>query len=73
MDLFGEMGDIGTIMAMDVDDVDHLELFGESMISTDNELADADLLDNFEDENDTQMTRRSSCNSSPQQPCSPCM
>ena len=52
MDLFGEMGEAGATMAMDVDDVDPLEIFGEGVISADNKLADADFFNSFEDDFD---------------------
>ncbi|XVE65731.1 hypothetical protein DITRI_Ditri08aG0022800 [Diplodiscus trichospermus] len=38
--------------AMEVDDVDPLEIFGEGAISIDNKLADADFFNNFEDDFD---------------------
>ncbi|XP_022728537.1 small acidic protein 1-like [Durio zibethinus] len=38
--------------AMEVDDVDPLEMFGEGGISIDNKLADADFFNNFEDDFD---------------------
>ncbi|OMO95287.1 hypothetical protein COLO4_16007 [Corchorus olitorius] len=38
--------------AMDVDDVDPLEIFGEGAIPIDNKLADADFFNNFEDDFD---------------------
>ena len=47
MDLFGEIGDAGATIAMDIDDIDHLEIFGEGIISIDNKLTDADFFDNF--------------------------
>lgn len=52
MDLFGEMEEPGSAMAMDVDDVDPLEVLGEGVISADNKLADADFFNNFEDDFD---------------------
>lgn len=51
MELFGEM-DEQVSMAMDVDDVDPLEIFGEGVIATDNKLADADFFNNFQDDFD---------------------
>ncbi|XVF38565.1 hypothetical protein REPUB_Repub20aG0113100 [Reevesia pubescens] len=38
--------------AMEVDDVDPLEIFGEGAISVDNKLVDADFFNNFEDDFD---------------------
>ncbi|EOY06251.1 hypothetical protein QUC31_016367 [Theobroma cacao] len=38
--------------AMEVDDVDPLEIFGEGSIPVDNKLADADFFNNFEDDFD---------------------
>ncbi|XP_028793297.1 small acidic protein 1-like [Neltuma alba] len=52
MDLFGEMDEQGSAMAMDVDDVDSLDIFGEGVIVTDNKLADADFFNSFEDDFD---------------------
>ncbi|KAJ1397931.1 hypothetical protein SESBI_31412 [Sesbania bispinosa] len=52
MDLFGEMEDQVSTMAMDVDDVDPLEIFAEGVISADNKLADADFFNTFQDDFD---------------------
>ncbi|KAL2325941.1 hypothetical protein Fmac_024999 [Flemingia macrophylla] len=52
MDLFGEMDEHVSSMAMDVDDVDPLEIFGEGVISADNKLADADFFNSFQDDFD---------------------
>ncbi|KAL1294976.1 hypothetical protein HN51_055820 [Arachis hypogaea] len=52
MDLFGEMDEQVSAMAMDVDDVDPLEIFPEGVISADNKLADADFFNNFQDDFD---------------------
>ncbi|KAK4266252.1 hypothetical protein QN277_027202 [Acacia crassicarpa] len=52
MDLFGEMDEQGSSMAMDVDDVDSLDFFGEGIIVADNKLADADFFNSFEDDFD---------------------
>ncbi|KAH7521925.1 hypothetical protein FEM48_Zijuj07G0083600 [Ziziphus jujuba var. spinosa] len=41
----------GSTMAMDVDDVDPLEVLGEGVVS-DNKLADADFFNSFEDDFD---------------------
>ncbi|XP_062081793.1 small acidic protein 1 [Humulus lupulus] len=51
MDFFGDMEDQGSTMAMDVDDVDPLEILGESVIA-DNKLTDADFFNSFEDDFD---------------------
>ena len=50
-DYFGDMEDQGSTMAMDVDDVDPLEVLGDSIIA-DNKLADADFFNAFEDDFD---------------------
>lgn len=52
MEFFGDMEDQGSTVAMDVDDVDPLEIFGEGVISIDNKLADADFFNKFEDDFD---------------------
>ncbi|KAH1190113.1 Small acidic protein 1 [Glycine soja] len=52
MDLFGEMDEQVSSMAMDVDDVDPLEIFAEGVIAADNKLADADFFNNFQDDFD---------------------
>lgn len=52
MDFFAEMDDQPSTVAMDVDDVDPLEIFGEGVISIDNKLTDADFFNNFEDDFD---------------------
>ncbi|PON94894.1 Small acidic protein [Trema orientale] len=51
MDFFGDMDDQGSAMAMDVDDVDPLEILGDSVIA-DNKLADADFFNSFQDDFD---------------------
>ncbi|PON35807.1 Small acidic protein [Parasponia andersonii] len=51
MDFFGDMDDQGSTMAMDVDDVDPLEILGDSVIA-DNKLADADFFNFFQDDFD---------------------
>ncbi|GKV39128.1 hypothetical protein SLEP1_g46941 [Rubroshorea leprosula] len=50
MDFLGDPDDQGS--AMEVDDVDPLEIFGEGVISIDNKLPDADFFNNFEDDFD---------------------
>ncbi|KAK2643809.1 hypothetical protein Ddye_019004 [Dipteronia dyeriana] len=52
MEFFGEMEEQGSTVAMDVDDVDPLEIFGEGVISIDNKLADADFFNKFDDDFD---------------------
>lgn len=52
MEFFGEMEEQGATVAMDVDDVDPLEIFGEGVISIDNKLADADFFNSFADDFD---------------------
>ncbi|KAL4643712.1 hypothetical protein ACB098_02G096200 [Castanea mollissima] len=52
MDFFADMDDQPSTMAMDVDDVDPLEIFGEGVISMDSKLADADFYNAFEDDFD---------------------
>ena len=51
MEFFGDMDDQGSTMAMDVDDVDQLEILSEGFVS-DNKLADADFFSSFEDDFD---------------------
>ncbi|CAI0383221.1 unnamed protein product [Linum tenue] len=51
MDFFAEMEEQGSTVAMDVDDVDPLEMFSESMMN-ESKLADADFFNNFEDDFD---------------------
>ncbi|KAK7845622.1 hypothetical protein CFP56_009099 [Quercus suber] len=46
------MDDQPSTMAMDVDDVDPLEIFGEGVISMDSKLANADFYNVFEDDFD---------------------
>ncbi|TYI50093.1 hypothetical protein E1A91_D12G078000v1 [Gossypium mustelinum] len=38
--------------SMEVDDVDMPEIFGEGVVGSDNELADADFFNNFQDDFD---------------------
>lgn len=52
MDFFADMDDQPSTMAMDVDDVDPLEIFGEGVISIDNKPADADFFNSFDDDFD---------------------
>lgn len=53
VDFFAEMEEQGSTMAMDVDDVEALEIFGEGPLSVDHHrLADADFFNSFEDDFD---------------------
>lgn len=52
VDFFADMEDQGSTVAMDVDDVDALEMFGEGVINMENKLADADFFNYFEDDFD---------------------
>jgi len=52
MELFGEMDEQVSSMAMDVDDVDPLDSFAEGVITTDLKLADVNFFNNFEDDFD---------------------
>ncbi|CAN1759986.1 Carboxyl-terminal-processing peptidase 2, chloroplastic [Linum perenne] len=51
MDFFADMEEQGSTVAMDVDDVDPLEIFGEGMMN-DSKLVDADFFNKFEDDFD---------------------
>ncbi|CAI0436850.1 unnamed protein product, partial [Linum tenue] len=51
MDFFAEMEEQGSTVAMDVDDVDPLEMFSEGMMN-ESKLADADFFNSFEDDFD---------------------
>ncbi|CAN0904987.1 hypothetical protein LINGRAHAP2_LOCUS23408 [Linum grandiflorum] len=51
MDFFADMEEQGSSVAMDVDDVDPLEIFGEGMMN-DSKLVDADFFNKFEDDFD---------------------
>ncbi|XP_044500849.1 small acidic protein 1 [Mangifera indica] len=52
MEYFGDMDDQGSTVAMDVDDVDPLDIFGEGVISMESKLVDADFFNKFEDDFD---------------------
>jgi hypothetical protein len=52
VDLFADMEEQGSTVAMDVDYVDTLEMFGEGVINMENKLADADFFNYFEDDFD---------------------
>ncbi|XP_004497783.1 small acidic protein 1 [Cicer arietinum] len=50
MDLFGEMEDQITSMAMDVDDVEQFEMLADGVIVSDHKLADSDFFNSFQDD-----------------------
>ncbi|XP_004496569.1 small acidic protein 1-like [Cicer arietinum] len=52
MDLFGEMEDQITSMAMDVDDVEQFEMLADGVIVTDHKLTDSDFFNSFQDDFD---------------------
>ncbi|OWM74733.1 hypothetical protein CDL15_Pgr009280 [Punica granatum] len=52
MDYFAELEVQEATVAMDVDDVDPLEIFGEGVLPVDNRLADSDFFNSFEDDFD---------------------
>ncbi|XP_019059001.1 PREDICTED: small acidic protein 1-like [Tarenaya hassleriana] len=52
LDMLAEMEDQGSTMAMDVDEADAMEMFGEGLISAESKLADADFFNSFEDDFD---------------------
>ncbi|KAI9086389.1 hypothetical protein K1719_031473 [Acacia pycnantha] len=54
MDLFAlaETEESGSVMAMDVDDFEPLDMFGEGLMYADNKLADADFFNSFDDDFD---------------------
>lgn len=52
MEYYAEIDDQGSTVAMDVDDVDPLEILGEGVISVDNKLVDADFFNSFDDDFD---------------------
>lgn len=52
MDYFAELEGQEATVAMDVDDVDPLEIFGEGVLAVDNRLADSDFFNSFEDDFD---------------------
>ncbi|KAI8537779.1 hypothetical protein RHMOL_Rhmol09G0051200 [Rhododendron molle] len=51
VDLYADLEDPNSTMAMDVDDVD-AEFFGEGPLVSDNKLADADFFNSFQDDFD---------------------
>lgn len=52
MEFFGDMDEQGSTVAMDVDDVDPLEMFGEGVITMETKLVDTDFFNEFEDDFD---------------------
>ncbi|XP_019057568.1 PREDICTED: small acidic protein 1-like [Tarenaya hassleriana] len=52
LDMLAEMEDQGSTMAMDVDEADAMEIFGEGIFSAESKLADADFFNAFEDDFD---------------------
>ncbi|KAF5736690.1 small acidic protein 1 [Tripterygium wilfordii] len=52
MELLAEMDEQGGSMAMDVDDIDPIEVFGEGFFPMDSKLTDADFFNSFEDDFD---------------------
>ncbi|XP_057958233.1 small acidic protein 1 [Malania oleifera] len=51
-DYFADLEEQGSSVAMDVDDVDSLEMFGEGVLPADNKLAESDFFNSFEDDFD---------------------
>ncbi|GAB4851395.1 hypothetical protein Ancab_030798 [Ancistrocladus abbreviatus] len=52
-DYLSELEEHGSTMAMEVDDVDPLEIFGEGLMTQDNnKLVDSDFFNSFEDDFD---------------------
>lgn len=52
MDYFAELDGQETTVAMDVDDVDPLEIFGEGVLAVESRIADSDFFNSFEDDFD---------------------
>ncbi|PRQ36848.1 hypothetical protein RchiOBHm_Chr4g0396111 [Rosa chinensis] len=52
MEFFSDMDDQGSTMAMDVDDIDALEIFGGDGVIGENKLADLDFFNSFPDDFD---------------------
>ncbi|XP_050208851.1 small acidic protein 1-like [Mercurialis annua] len=52
MEYFAHKDEQGLSVAMDVDDVDPLEIFDEGVVNIDNKLVDANFFNNFEDDFD---------------------
>ena len=47
-----DLEDHGSTMAMDVDDVDPMDVFGENLLTPVNRIADADFFNSFSDDFD---------------------
>ncbi|CAH8361031.1 unnamed protein product [Eruca vesicaria subsp. sativa] len=52
LELLAEMDDGGSSMAMDVDDIEAMEMLSEGGLIYDNKLADAEFFNRFEDDFD---------------------
>ncbi|CAE6198827.1 unnamed protein product [Arabidopsis arenosa] len=52
LDMLSEMDDAGSSMAMDVDDLEAMEIFSEGGGASESKLADADFFNKFEDDFD---------------------
>jgi hypothetical protein len=52
LDMLSEMDDAGSSMAMDVDDLEAMEILNEGGLVSDNKLADADFFNKFDDDFD---------------------
>ncbi|CAH8332069.1 unnamed protein product [Eruca vesicaria subsp. sativa] len=52
LDMLAEMDDAGSSMAMDVDDIEAMEMLSEGGLISENKLADADFFNKFEDDFD---------------------
>lgn len=52
LDMMAEMDDGGSSMAMDVDDIEAMEILSEGGLISENKLVDADFFNKFEDDFD---------------------
>ncbi|XP_056847294.1 small acidic protein 1 [Raphanus sativus] len=52
LDMLAEMEDAGSSMAMDVDDIEAMEMLSEGGLIAENKLADADFFNKFDDDFD---------------------
>lgn len=52
LDMLAEMDDAGSSMAMDVDDIEAMEMLSEGGLISENKLADADFFNKFDDDFD---------------------
>lgn len=52
LDMLSEMDDAGSSMAMDVDDLEAMEILNEGGLISENKLADADFFNKFDDDFD---------------------